>query len=106
MRANPWQGNVRELENMIERNVLFAKDDVIKEMVFPEIFKSELSFSETTLHTKTLQEVEKEHILKVIKKCNGRISGPQGATKLLGLPPTTLASRMQKIGIKREHFLE
>ncbi|WPO78331.1 sigma 54-interacting transcriptional regulator [Flavobacterium sp. KACC 22761] len=106
MKANPWQGNVRELENMIERNILFAKEEVIKEMTFPEIFKSDLSFSETTLDTKTLQEVEKEHILKVIKKCNGRISGPQGAAKLLGLPPTTLASRMQKIGIKREHFLD
>jgi len=106
MRANHWQGNVRELENIIERNVLFAKDDVIKEMTFPEIFKSELGISETTFHTKTLQEVEKEHILKVIKKCNGRISGTNGAAKLLGLPPTTLASRMQKIGIKREHFLD
>ncbi|KAF2514741.1 AAA domain-containing protein [Flavobacterium zhairuonense] len=106
MKANAWQGNVRELENMIERNVLFAKDDVIKEMVFPEIFKSDLSFSETTFHTKTLQEVEKEHILKVIKKCNGRISGPHGAAVLLGLPATTLASRMQKIGIKREHFVD
>ncbi|MBB4804588.1 transcriptional regulator with GAF, ATPase, and Fis domain [Flavobacterium nitrogenifigens] len=106
MTANAWPGNVRELENMVERSILFAKEDVIKEMTFPEIFLSESETSKTEFQTKTLQEVEKEHILKVIKKCNGRISGPQGAAVLLGLPSTTLASRMQKLGIKKEHFLD
>ncbi|MBS7253635.1 sigma-54-dependent Fis family transcriptional regulator [Flavobacterium branchiicola] len=101
MMANSWPGNVRELENMIERSILFAKDDTIKEMTFPEIFIAESTDSETEFYTKTLQEVEKEHILKVVKKCEGRISGPQGAAVLLGVPPTTLASRMQKLGIKK-----
>ncbi len=104
MTANPWQGNVRELENMVERSILFAKDGVIKEMNFPEIVGLE-SNSESKFYTKTLQEAEKEHILKVIKKCNGRISGPQGAAVLLNLPATTLISKMQKLGIKKEHFL-
>lgn len=104
MIANAWPGNVRELENMVERSVLFAKEDVIKEMTFPEIFIEKSETSKTEFHTKTLQEVEKEHILKIIKKCNGRISGSQGAAILLGLPSTTLASRMQKLGIKKEHF--
>jgi len=106
MTANVWQGNVRELENMVERSILFAKEDVIKEMHFPEIFASTSETSKTEFQTKTLQEVEREHILKIIKKCNGRISGPQGAAFLLGLPSTTLASRMQKLGIKKEHFLD
>lgn len=106
MTANVWLGNVRELENMVERSILFANDEVIKEMTFPEIFMPESDTSETEFHTKTLQEVEKEHILKVVKKCNGRISGPQGAAVLLGLPSTTLASRMQKLGIKKEHFFD
>ena len=104
MTANSWQGNVRELENMVERSLLFAKSETVKEMDFPEIVAS-ASNSEFDLYTKTLQEVEKEHILKVVKNCNGRIFGPQGAAILLGLPATTLISRMQKLGIKKEHFL-
>ncbi len=104
MTANPWQGNVRELENMVERSILFAKDGIIKEMNFPEIFGLEAN-SESKFYIKTLQEVEKEHILKVVKKCNGRISGPQGAAVLLDLPATTLISKMQKLGIKKEHFI-
>lgn len=106
MISNAWPGNVRELENMIERSILFAKDDTIREMTFSEIFIETSETSKTEFRTKTLQEVEKEHILKIIKKCNGRISGPQGAAVLLGLPSTTLASRMQKLGIKKEHFLD
>lgn len=105
MNANAWPGNVRELENMVERSILFAKEEVIKEMTFSEIFRTESSNSETDFYTKTLQEIEKEHILKVVKKCGGRISGPQGAAVLLDLPGTTLISKMQKLGIKKEHFL-
>ncbi|PKB18815.1 sigma-54-dependent Fis family transcriptional regulator [Flavobacterium sp. 5] len=104
MVANSWPGNVRELENMVERSVLFAKEDVIKEMNFPEIFKTDSVTNENEFYTKTLQEVEKEHILTVVKKCNGKISGPQGAAVLLGLPGTTLISKMQKLGIKKKHF--
>jgi len=104
MVAYPWMGNVRELENMVERSILIAKNQVIKEMEFPEIMALP-SNSETDLYTKTLQEIEKEHILKVVKKCNGRISGSQGAAVLLDLPATTLISKMQKLGIKKEHFL-
>ncbi|MBO9584948.1 MAG: sigma 54-interacting transcriptional regulator [Flavobacterium sp.] len=106
MIANAWPGNVRELENMVERSILFAKGEKIKEMAFSEIVITDSNVLEKELCIKTLQEVEKEHILKVIKKCNGRISGPQGAAVLLGLPSTTLASRMRKLGIKKEHFLD
>lgn len=104
MTANPWPGNVRELENMVERSILFAKDEVIKEMTFSKVFITESQSTENELYTKTLQEVEAEHILKVLKKCNGRISGPQGAAVLLDLPPTTLISKMQKLGIKKKYF--
>ena len=104
MTANAWLGNVRELENMVERSILFAKEETIKEMSFAEVFKTQTTLSENDFYIKTLQEIEKEHILKVVKKCNGRISGPQGAAILLGLPGTTLISRMQKLGIKKEYF--
>ncbi|MEP6932220.1 MAG: sigma 54-interacting transcriptional regulator [Flavobacterium sp.] len=106
MMANAWPGNVRELENMVERSILFAKEEVIKEMTFPQIFLTEPTKTESKFYPKTLQEVEREHILRVVKKCNGRISGPQGAAVLLDLPGTTLISKMQKLGIKKEHFLD
>jgi len=105
MIANTWPGNVRELENMVERSILFAKEGVIKEMMFPTVFKTETTNPETELYTATLQEVEKAHILKVVKKCGGKIFGPQGAAVLLGLPGTTLISKMQKLGIKKEHYI-
>ncbi|AWK05781.1 Fis family transcriptional regulator [Flavobacterium crocinum] len=106
MMVYEWPGNVRELENIIERSILFAKDELIKEIILPEIYKPKSYTTEPDFYIKTLQEVEKEHILKVVKKCNGRISGPQGAAILLGLPSTTLISRMHKLGIKKKHFLD
>lgn len=105
MAANAWPGNVRELENMVERSILFAREEVINEMIFPQSFRKKNSTTDAEFCLKTLHEVEKEHILKVVKKCNGKISGPQGAAILLGLPSTTLISKMQKLGIKKEHFL-
>jgi formate hydrogenlyase transcriptional activator len=51
-----------------------------------------------------LKDIEKEYILKVVKMCNGRISGANGAAAKLQLPSTTLISKMQKLGIKKEHF--
>lgn len=106
MYANAWPGNVRELENMVERSILFAKDDIIKEMFFSQIFITDSSTNEAEFYSKTLHEVEKEYILKVVKKCKGRISGPQGAAVLLDLPGTTLISKMKKLGIKKEYFLD
>jgi transcriptional regulator with GAF, ATPase, and Fis domain len=55
--------------------------------------------------TKTIQENERDHILAVLKKCNGKIWGPGAAAEMLNLPPSTLKSRMEKLGIKKE-FIE
>jgi transcriptional regulator with GAF, ATPase, and Fis domain len=52
----------------------------------------------------TIDENERDHILAVLKKCNGRIWGYGGAAELLGVPPTTLNSKMKKLGIKRGAF--
>ncbi|WP_345202624.1 helix-turn-helix domain-containing protein [Chryseobacterium ginsengisoli] len=51
-----------------------------------------------------MEENERTHILNVLNKCDGRIRGEQGAAKILGVPPTTLASKMLKLGIKRNHY--
>ncbi|MBP2614960.1 sigma-54 interaction domain-containing protein [Chryseobacterium jejuense] len=104
MIANPWLGNIRELENMIERSMLTAKGDIIREMDFPKVI--DYQNTDQDFQVKTLQEFEKEYILKIIEKCNGRIFGETGAARLLGLPPTTLISKMQKLGIEKKHYFK
>jgi len=94
-----WPGNVRELKNTIERSILLTTGAVIKEVPLPEINPDDSGNEGHSI--KLLEEVEREHILKAIKYCNGRISGSNGAAKRLGIPHTTLISKMQKLGIKK-----
>ena len=90
----PWPGNIRELENVIERAVITSQDRTLR----IELPKLKLSL---TAKTKQLDEVERNHILQILEETNWKISGDNGAATILGLPPSTLRSRMQKLGIKR-----
>jgi DNA-binding NtrC family response regulator len=100
-----WPGNVRELQNLIERSVLLARENVIKEVSLPVASKKETIVVTDETDIKTIVELEREHILTVLKKCNHKISGPGGAAELLNLPPSTLASKMKKLGIVKRHTL-
>ena len=102
--AYSWPGNIRELENLIERSVLLAKGDILEEIPLPLQGTALELVGDTPLHLKTIAENERAHILTVLQNCNGRIRGEGGAAEILGVPPTTLASRMQRLGIKRSHF--
>ncbi|MEO8412431.1 MAG: sigma 54-interacting response regulator [Ginsengibacter sp.] len=97
-----WPGNIRELEHLIERNVLMAKGNVIEEISLPTMYRTDITVSSDELPTKSIHENEREHILSILKKCRGKIYGPGGAAELLNIPPTTLSSKMKKLGIKRE----
>lgn len=99
-----WPGNIRELENLIERSILLAKTNTIEHIPLPAFDEAKINAKSNDWYFKTIQENEREHIINVLEKCNGRIRGIGGASEILGLPPTTLASRMQKLGIKRSHF--
>jgi DNA-binding NtrC family response regulator len=99
-----WPGNIRELENLIERSILLAKTNTIEHIPLPAFDDAKINTKSNDWYFKTIQENEREHIINVLEKCNGRIRGIGGASEILGLPPTTLASRMQKLGIKRSHF--
>lgn len=99
-----WPGNIRELQHMLERSVLLTTGTIIKDIDFAQIGLKN-SIDSDDFQIKTLEQIQKEHILHVIKLCNGRISGPHGAAIKLAIPATTLISKMQKLGIKKEHFI-
>jgi formate hydrogenlyase transcriptional activator len=100
-----WPGNIRELEHLIERSVLLATGDSINEIHLPLAKRNPAASSEKEQTViKTLAENEKEHILRVLKHVKGRIGGKGGAAELLGLPTSTLNSRIKKLGIRREHI--
>jgi formate hydrogenlyase transcriptional activator len=95
LRRHTWPGNVRELQNVIERAVIRSPGPTV------EISIEELRATspQTSAMRRMLAETERVHILDVLKETNGVVSGPNGAASRLGLPRTTLASRMQKLGI-------
>jgi transcriptional regulator with GAF, ATPase, and Fis domain/AmiR/NasT family two-component response regulator len=96
-----WPGNIRELENSIERSVVLAKDhDMNKVYIQPPL--DEYFSDKKPGAVKTLEEVEKEHIQVILNKCNYKIYGPGGAAELLNLPPSTLTSKMKKLGISKD----
>ncbi|MEP7107990.1 MAG: sigma 54-interacting transcriptional regulator [Ferruginibacter sp.] len=101
MTAYHWPGNIRELENVIERSVLLAKGTVIEETSLPTPQKKDTPVDS---RMKTINENERDYIITVLKKCNGRIWGTGGAAEVLNLPPTTLTSKMKKLGIQKENF--
>src|SRR5258706_9502892 len=99
-----WPGNIRELENLIERSVLLAKGTIIEDISIPVSQKKEISSGIPDAHMKTIHENERDYIISVLKKCNGRIWGAGGAAEILNVPPTTLKSKMKKLGISKENI--
>jgi transcriptional regulator with GAF, ATPase, and Fis domain len=97
----PWPGNVRELEHFIERSILMAKGTVITEAKLQKRTAGKINTDHAADNRiKTIEENERDYIISVLKKCNGRIRGAGGAAEVMGLPPTTLHSKMKKLGIK------
>jgi transcriptional regulator with GAF, ATPase, and Fis domain len=111
MQAYPWPGNIRELQNVIERATILATGRVLE--IGPELLlgtstplkpdaiaeRSSPSNPETVAN---LETVDRNHILAVLKQTDWRISGPDGAACILALHPNTLRSRMKKLGISRD----
>jgi transcriptional regulator of acetoin/glycerol metabolism len=97
-----WPGNVRELENIIERSVITTHGEILQLADSLERFHPA---HQKDLSGKALVEVERAHILETLKDVDWKIEGPKGAAQALGLKPSTLRSRMKKLGIcKAENF--
>ena len=93
-----WPGNIRELENIIERAMILSQHGTLEYGDWIPVEK----VGETKSTAARLEDVEKDHILDTLKKTGWKVSGEKGAARILGLNPTTLEARMKKLGIKRE----
>jgi formate hydrogenlyase transcriptional activator len=113
-----WPGNVRELENLIERAVLLSPgrelriplSELRNSSLMPDHVASGASVPLVGLSAatrlpaesiSTLEETQRQHILRALRQTEWRIAGPNGAAQLLGIKRTTLQARMRKLGIKR-----
>ena len=94
-----WPGNIRELENFIERAVILTRGSSLT-VPLAEL-KSRRGESGDALQLSTLEEAEREHIRRALQQANGLVGGPGGAAARLGMKRTTLQSRMTKLGIER-----
>lgn len=99
--AYSWPGNVRELEHLIERSVLMSNGTTIKDAHLPSNNKAEIMSKLEDEYLKTHEENERDHIIKVLNKCNGKIYGPGGAASILNLRVSTLNSKIKKLGIRK-----
>ena len=81
-----------------------TKGTIIEEISLPLVQKKDIMIDAPNFHMKTIHENERDYIITVLKKCNGRIWGVGGAAEVLNVPPTTLRSKMKKLSIQKEDF--
>ncbi len=103
-----WPGNIRELQNVIERAVIIAQAnrlvfDLPKSPKNRNVFQQNqfVKASGTVLTFDDIKQFERENILNALKSRNWKIFGKNGAAELLGIPPTTLTTRIQRMGLKK-----
>jgi formate hydrogenlyase transcriptional activator len=99
----PWPGNIRELQNVIERAVILSKGAALQ-LPAGAIRASVSPSTDLAGEGSAYRESERNVILNALRESNGIIAGPQGAAQRLGLKRTTLHSKMQKLGIRRQGF--
>lgn len=99
-----WPGNIRELQNIIERAVITTVGDKLKTNGILNLEETERSrFVEGNFVIMSLHQIEKQHIENTLENCNWQIHGEKGAAKLLEINPSTLRSRMKKLNIERNY---
>jgi DNA-binding NtrC family response regulator len=100
----PWPGNIRELQNIVERSVILSTSDTFRIeqawLANPEPLLQEV----TGPLPDTLQIQEREIIETALAECKGKVAGPRGAAAKLGIPRSTLDSKIKQLKIKKRRF--
>ena len=104
--AYSWPGNIRELEHLIERTLLTTSSPTIREVHLPSNNNLEIRTALKDEYLMTHEENERDHIIKVLNRTNGKIFGPGGAAEILNLRASTLNSKIKKLGIKKNKFFK
>jgi formate hydrogenlyase transcriptional activator len=102
MKRWSWPGNIRELENFIERSVILSEGNRLTPPLGE--LREEISRQQSDADG-TLRDKEREHIIEILRQTRGALSGPSGAATRLGLKRTTLQYKMQRLGISRTDYL-
>jgi len=97
--AYDWPGNIRELENIIERALILSRNEILEYGDWIPVNKGITNGKQSP---QKINDVEKEHIIATLQKTGWKVSGEKGAAKILGLNATTLEARMKKLGITRQ----
>ncbi|WP_025565777.1 sigma 54-interacting transcriptional regulator [Psychromonas sp. SP041] len=103
-----WPGNIRELQNVIERAVITAVNGVAElnlpngNNATPDIFEDYTQQDRTIISDIKIQEIVENNMLAALEQCHWKVFGDAGAAKLLGMKPTTLASRIKRLGLSRD----
>jgi PAS domain S-box-containing protein len=96
-----WPGNIRELENFVERSVILTRGTTLR----APIAELDMPLEPSEEGGASLESAEREYILRVLREAKGVIAGPNGAAARLGVKRTTLNSKLKKLGIQREDFM-
>jgi transcriptional regulator with GAF, ATPase, and Fis domain len=96
-----WPGNIRELRHVIERAVLLSRSG---RLVIPPLDTAPSLVCGEEEKILPLREMETQHIIKALSRCRGKVSGKGGAAELLAVKPTTLYSKMKRLGIERDAY--
>ncbi|WP_232825969.1 sigma 54-interacting transcriptional regulator [Chitinophaga alhagiae] len=104
LRSYDWPGNVRELEHQIERGILLSEGDTLSEIQLPGR-QQENNGNAQASSGRTLEQIERSHIIDMLKRCGGKISGIGGAAEILEIPGTTLHSKMRKLKIVKADYI-
>jgi formate hydrogenlyase transcriptional activator len=104
-----WPGNIRELEHQIERSVLLTQGHTIKLVQLPVAATNSHSENgaekaEWVMPIRTIDEHERELIIRTLRHCGGKVSGANGAAALLGVPSTTLNAKIKRLGIRKNYM--